>query len=301
MGINNHLRLRAWSMASPALLIVLFCTTHTYAAENRTVPDADDKEMESKFDQYSLPYGVLGAISHILTYYVILCHYYCRRPIMPWKHLEKDLFNMCSVATASIVSITIAIVTLTRMREIPSLVVLAALQVVLSLIMDALGVQRFFQKQRGLVRSTVLWGAILYGVSYASIYAMAQMSSTSSFLPQILLNQPPRKITNSGFQTESKRLQGRWDPLSITLVVIICGSGALAFGSFISWVKGGCRQDSTLHVLAVAGLVNSCANYLAGDYAVAVLTGNIVGIPSDTARKLYYVYWVFERVPIFTF
>lgn len=59
-----------------------------------------------------------------------------------------------------------------------------------------------------------------------------------------------------------------------------CGSGALAFGSFIIWVKGGCRRDSvTLHVLAVAGLVNSCANFLTGDYAVAVLTGNTVGIP----------------------
>ncbi|KAI9779439.1 MAG: hypothetical protein M1839_007404 [Geoglossum umbratile] len=264
-------------MASPVLLLILFCTKQTYAAENRTVPDTDDKEMESKFAQYSLPYGVLGAISHLLTYYVILCHYYCRCPTMPWRYLEKHSINMCLVVIASIVSITIAIVTLTRMRETPALVVLAALQVVLSLIMDALSVQRYFQKQQGLVRSTVLWGAILYGVSYASIYAMAQVS-------------------------KSKRLQGRWDPLSVTLVVIICGSGALAFGSFISWVKGGCRQDPvTLHILAVAGLANSCANFLAGDYAVAVLTGNTIGIPSDAVSKLYYAYWVFERVPFFTF
>ena len=87
---------------------------------------------------------------------------------------------------------------------------------------------------------------------------------------------------------------------------MVCGSGVLAFGSLIIWVKGGCRRDSvTLHVLAVAGLVNSCTNFLVGDYGVAVLTGNTVGIPSEevseVVKKLYYVYWVFERIPIFTF
>lgn len=188
MGIKNHLRLRAWSILSPVLLIILFCTKQTYAAENGTVPDADDKEMESKFDQYSLPYGVLGAISHVLTYYVILCHYYGRRPTMPWKHLKKQPFNMCLVVISSIVSIAIATVTLSRVQETQPLIVLAALQVVLGFIMDALNVHRFFQKQEGLIRATVLWGAILYGVSYASIYAMAQMSSMSPFLPKILLN-----------------------------------------------------------------------------------------------------------------
>jgi len=188
MGIKNHLRLRAWSIPSPVLLIILFYTKQTYAAENGTVPDADDKEMESKFGQYSLPYGVLGAISHILTYYVILCHYYGRCPTMPWKHLKKRLFNMCSVVTSSIVSIAIATVTLSRVQETQPLIVLAALQVVLGFIMDALNVHRFFQKQEGLIRATVLWGAILYGVSYASIYAMGQMSSMSPFLPRILLN-----------------------------------------------------------------------------------------------------------------
>jgi hypothetical protein len=160
----------------------MVCWTHpTYAAANGTVPDADDTAMESKFDQYSLPYGVLGAISHPLTYYVILCHSYGRRLTTPWKHLEKQLFNMCSVVISSVVSIAIAVVILTRMRETQPLVVLAALQVVLSFIMDALNVHRFFQKQQGLIRATGVWGAILDGISYASIYAIGQMSSIVPF------------------------------------------------------------------------------------------------------------------------
>jgi hypothetical protein len=149
-------------------------------ATNATLPDADDKEMERKFSQYSLPYGVLGAISHILTYYVILCHYYGRSPAMPWQRLEREFINMCTVSISSIASITIAIVTLTRVRETQPLIILAALQVALGFVMDALVVHRYVKrKQEGLIRGMIFWGAILYGVSYASIYAMGQMSSRS--------------------------------------------------------------------------------------------------------------------------
>jgi len=82
-----------------------------------------------------------------------------------------------------------------------------------------------------------------------------------------------------------------------------CGSGVVAFVTFIAWVKSGCREESTtLHVLAVSGLVCSCAYFLVGDYAVAVLTGNIMGIPMDgKVKTVYWVYWVCERLPLLTF
>ena len=81
-----------------------------------------------------------------------------------------------------------------------------------------------------------------------------------------------------------------------------CGSGLIAFTSFISWIKGGCRRDSvTLHVLVVSGVVCSCSYFLVGDYGVAVITGSTAGIPAETASKLYYVYLVVERIPFLTF
>jgi len=58
--------------------------------------------------------------------------------------------------------------------------VLASLQIFIDLVVDLLSVHRFLKsKQDGIIRGTVVWGAILYGVSYASIYSMAQMSSKS--------------------------------------------------------------------------------------------------------------------------
>lgn len=97
-------------------------------------------------------------------------------------------------------------------------------------------------------------------------------------------------------------MDGRWDAIAIALIVMACGSGALAFLSFIIWVLGGCRKDSrTLHVLAVSGLVCSCAYLLCGDYAVAVITGNTMGLPRKKDKALYWTYWFFERLPILTF
>lgn len=84
---------------------------------------------------------------------------------------------MWHVIISSIVSITIAIVSLSRVTETKPLVVLAALQVVVGLVVDALNVHRNFSKEEGLIRGTVMWGAILYGLSYGSIYAMSQISS----------------------------------------------------------------------------------------------------------------------------
>jgi len=179
------------SLPAPVLLLVL-CAGRSLAATNNVtvpVPDADDKALEDKFQQYSLPYGVLGVISHILTLWVMSCHFYGRTPWMPWRYLEYGLFNMCSTVISSLVSIGIAIFTLSRVQETQALVVLAAMQVVLNLMLDAVNVHRYFATRRrakyettevGLIRGMVLWGAILYGVSYASIYAMAQMSSESS-------------------------------------------------------------------------------------------------------------------------
>jgi len=91
--------------------------------------------------------------------------------------------------------------------------------------------------------------------------------------------------------------------LAILLVVLACGSGGIAFIAFIAWFQGGFRAEGkTLHILAVAGLMCSCAYFLCGDYAVAVLTGNTIGSPREKkVASLYWTFWVFERVPLFTF
>ena len=193
----------ARSLPAPILLLVLCAGQSLAAANNVTIADADDKALEDKFQQYSLPYGVLGAISHILTLWVMGCHFYGRTPWVPWRPLKYNFFNMSSTVGSSLVSIGIAVFTLSRIQETQALVVLAAMQVVLSLMLDAVNVHRYFAIRRrvkyetidgdgkevekvGLIRGMVLWGAILYGVSYASIYAMAQMSSKLQFAPTLL-------------------------------------------------------------------------------------------------------------------
>jgi hypothetical protein len=98
---------------------------------------------------------------------------------------------------------------------------------------------------------------------------------------------------------ESNRLQGRFDTLAILLLVIALGAGLTAFVALIAWGKSGSR--GALHVLVVSGLVTSCAYLLVGDYGVAVITGNTLGYPSEEAKTLYWIYWVFERLPLLTF
>ena len=44
----------------------------------------------------------------------------------------------------------------------------------------------------------------------------------------------------------------------------------------------------------------SCSLYWLGDAVAAIAADNVVGRPSDTVAKLYWVFWVFERVPLVT-
>jgi hypothetical protein len=100
---------------------------------------------------------------------------------------------------------------------------------------------------------------------------------------------------------ESKRLNGRWEPIAIFILVLACGGGFFAFVSLIAWFRKGCRREgATLHILVVSGLICSLGYFLAGDYGVAVITGSTIGLPTEKYQALYWVFFIFERVPLLT-
>jgi hypothetical protein len=57
--------------------------------EPRALETTNAKNLREHIEAYGLPYGVLGAVSHGLTFYVMLCHFFRLRPLLPWKRLEK--------------------------------------------------------------------------------------------------------------------------------------------------------------------------------------------------------------------
>ncbi|KAF2026571.1 hypothetical protein EK21DRAFT_73914, partial [Setomelanomma holmii] len=80
------------------------------------LPPKNSTNLQSHIQVYAIPYGVLGVLSHALTFYVILCHLLGRRPLLPCQNLQKTTWNIVLVTLSSLGSVILSAVTLARTR-----------------------------------------------------------------------------------------------------------------------------------------------------------------------------------------
>jgi hypothetical protein len=123
---------------------------------------------------YNLPYGVLGVVSHGLTFWVILCHIFGIQPLMPWKRLESRTWNLVIVLLSSVISTSLACVALSRTRGSAALVTLAGMQIALGILLDIITILRAMAGPDGRPAWISLWSIPLLTVSCFSIYSYYQ-------------------------------------------------------------------------------------------------------------------------------
>ncbi len=78
---------------------------------------------------------------------------------------------------------------------------------------------------------------------------------------------------------------------------------ALALGGSLIAVFSCCyiSRVTASYVFFVAGVISCTAWFVVADYAVAIVTGNAVGQPRGGSQALFWLYFVFQYIPIFTF
>jgi hypothetical protein len=57
------------------------------------IPDKGDGSITDELQCYGLPYGIIGFVSHILTYWTICCLILGYKPLKVWKRLKHGKFN----------------------------------------------------------------------------------------------------------------------------------------------------------------------------------------------------------------
>ena len=140
----------------------------------RFLPPTNATTLQSHVQIYAVPYGVLGFVSHALTFYVILCHLLGRRPLLPWQNLEKTTWNIFLVTLSSFISVVLSAVTLARTRGSQPLMILAGMQLVLGVIVDAVHVHRLAVKQEGWSNRLGAWGVPMIATAVFSVWAFYQ-------------------------------------------------------------------------------------------------------------------------------
>ncbi|OAL45876.1 hypothetical protein IQ07DRAFT_603805 [Pyrenochaeta sp. DS3sAY3a] len=233
--------------------------------------------LQKHIEVYGIPYGVLGVVSHGLTFYVIICHFFGRRPLFPWRFLEKEKWNLAAVTVSSLISIILSSVTLARTRGSRPLMILAGMQIVLGAIIDFIHIHRVALKAEGWSKSLSLWAIPLVIVSVFSIYAFYQFP----------------------FTEKDGRIGNIYKSIGFILLLAFIGLSGLA--TLFCFLGSVCTMFKESTWFAVSAVSLSCALFWLGDFGIAVVSKNSIGTPGTHIQALYYTYWVVERIPLLTF
>lgn len=80
----------------------------------------------------ALPYGAIGFISHILTYYTIICLLCGVPPLCPWRDLQQPRLNMGIAVSGVLLGNTVTIVTIFQCHRTWELTLIAVWKSALS-------------------------------------------------------------------------------------------------------------------------------------------------------------------------
>ncbi|KIJ94782.1 hypothetical protein K443DRAFT_109809 [Laccaria amethystina LaAM-08-1] len=89
---------------------------------------------------YSLPYGALICISHIFTYYTILCPWFGRKPLWPFSRIYFPQLDLVLGIVGLGVTTAVSITTILRCRNPWQLLVIAVWKLDVSLLNEVAAV-----------------------------------------------------------------------------------------------------------------------------------------------------------------
>jgi hypothetical protein len=245
-------------------------------------------DIASELNCYNLPYGGLGFISHSLTYWAVGWTIWGRKPLWPMAKLTAGPWDILMGSLSILGTIIPAAFTISACRNRWQFVLLAVWKLTLALCATATSLLQAIairgDKGRREPHESV-WTLAIYGAG--TIIGMTGLFS--------LIAERLNEDDNMG--------------LIIVMGVfgIVCGIPATFF---ILWLFGFpilkccCKKSyekfGRWTVGTTVGLFVLLAAFW-GDWAFAVIVGNLLGSPSGDTKVLYWVYFVSKRLLLLFF
>jgi hypothetical protein len=251
---------------------------------------------------YSLPYGAIGFVSHILTYWTLFCIVGGRRPLMFWKPVTGRLWGVWLTATMLVLTISISVWTIVRCREDWQLLVIAVWKLTMSVTLGCVCLHRSrmlernsggigYQQVNG--KSPEVGGngeeakdVRLKLLAWLPIYGCGIVVGMSGLVSLVHHN-----WHNHLVQIVTVSFAGAVFGTALVLaVLVLCGNGGSASGFFVG---GGVGFGTVVSLIGILSAFYS-------DWILAAVMGNMVGQPSSDVAPLYYTYFVAKRLPFFS-
>jgi hypothetical protein len=240
---------------------------------------------------YSLPYGGIGFLSHVLTYWTILVLGFGRKPYWPWSRLSAGKFDLCLSILQLFITVAIASFTIARCRSRWQFILLAVWKLVMGMVVGAWGISASRNAMKAskydpLHKSPRIWSSEDATWLTLFIYAAAAGVGLVGLISLVI---------------ENFWIPGVW---KITTVFgsLILGTGLACLALWWCVDASGGKEGVHRHRHSKAllrglgfsslGVIPTLMLILAAfysDWVLGALARNLVGVPSgDNA----YLYWV---------
>ena len=248
---------------------------------------------------YSLPYGGIGFLSHVLTYWTILVLGFGRKPYWPWSRLSAGKFDLCLSIVQVIITVAIAAFTIARCRSRWQFVLISVWKLVMSVVVGVWGISA----SRNAIKAS----------KYELLPKTKADSEKEPSIPRIWSSEDGTWLTLLIYAAAavvglvgliSLVVENFWVPgvWKITTVFgsLILGTGLAFLALWWCVDASGEKKDEHRHTKALLrglgfsslGVVPTLMLVLAAffsDWVLGALAGNLVGVPSDDNSYLYWV------------
>lgn len=258
-----------------------------------------NRSFQAEVHCYSLPYGGIGFVSHILTYWTVVWLGLGSRPLWPSKKLNQKKWDIFLGLLSLIPSVFFAILTVVRCRDRWQFMLIAVWKTTLSLTLSAIGLHQGFRLVQAAetinhgalrvasIKAAPFWWTMVYGLG-----TIVGLVGTLSIIAETF-------SMNSSVRAIVFAFSGIICMLEIVLVLASCA---------YSWSRRGREQDSCLWIIAMfpvetalyfVFLLGLLAVFLS-DWVLSAITGNWSGAPSSDVAWLYWPYFIAKRIPLFS-
>ncbi|KAH0559411.1 hypothetical protein GP486_004076 [Trichoglossum hirsutum] len=253
------------------------------------------EDLADEIKCYSLPYGAIGFVSHVLTYWTLGWLFALRTPWWPWRKLKHSKFDMMLAVAQIVVTVTVSIFTILRCRQRWEFICIAVWKALMSLTVGCWA-----------LHATTIVRSIRGRVPMA--FASAGDHKKRKVSPHWLWMYGVAAV--SGFTGLASLVKQTWDMPLVKLITKVFGGVTGGFvGSFVLLFfyvayfasrKTSADEGENIGVVAaifitMGGAVSFammmivvlCAFY--SDWILGAIAHSLIGVPSGDSSELYWV------------
>ncbi|KAF8153207.1 hypothetical protein B0H34DRAFT_800435 [Crassisporium funariophilum] len=256
---------------------------------------------------YGLPYGGLGFVSHFLTFYTIACLWKERKPLWPFLRVKYSKFDFILGTVGLLVSTAMTIRTVVQCRNEWPFVLIALWKLSTSIFggITALAVaitirSRRKVKEEDIGRYDMSPPVFKRGASARhnrGRYDGEKHGLGPLFAPGWMLLHIPCTligVVGLGYCISAMK----FSPLLFAAVVKVVIGFSVGIGIALYLCLLAFTNELMLTLLPFSLLVLLALLSFLGDWALGLIMGNLVGVPTDDNSTFYWTYFIAKRLTL---